>query len=219
MRQQIDPASGDLSRLFAPFPRRRSAPTYAGEDAGRKMHHPKRQDSASKTQHRCGQHQRIGRDRFVCNAAQHQMATHRMAHQNMRPGGACDPLRPELSQIIDPDAEIADMPGDRIIAQSARSRLPAPIRCGYLPTRLVPLIERFKIFFIGVSAPREKQDRPARGGACAGPVNPAQRMAIGGGPPAFHCRMGDRAPVHNGPLHIGFDYLANSNLPALVTIW
>src|SRR3546814_1992370 len=66
------------------------------------------------------------------------------------------PILPEPGEIGDPGGEIGNMAGDRIIAQPARSGLPAPIGSGHPPAGIVPLCKRFEIFFVMIAAPREE---------------------------------------------------------------
>jgi hypothetical protein len=58
------------------------------------------------------------------------------------------------------------------------------------------LLQRFEVFFVSVAPPGKKQDGAARILRTARPVNPAQRMAIGGVPAGFG-RIGWDDPAIN----------------------
>ena len=90
--------------------------------------------------------------------------------------------------------------------------LPAPVRRRHLPPLRRPVVKRFQVLFVEVPPPRQKQDRSGRLRG-RGPVNPAERPAVGGLPAAFNHSCGDGAAIE----HLG--HLANSGLSGVVTFW
>lgn len=130
------------------------------------------------------------------------------------------------------------MAGDAVIAEPSGAALPPPVGRGYLPPAAVPTVQRFKIFFIKIAAPGQKQDRAAAracrprpvelgpvqlGPVQSGPVNPADQLAIGSSPQRFNNPVGDSPAfgdlVQSATPRLLLTDVDNSGLSRLVTFW
>ena len=142
-----------------------------------------------------------------------------MSGQDMRAGRFGHPFRPESGQVRHPIAEIADMAGDRIVAEAARSTLPAPVGRGDVPAPVCPVVQRFQILLVIVAAAGEEQDRAAR--ILRLPVDPADGVAIGCVPAALARCGGNGAPIEGRAGSVGGSgfVLANTGLLRVVTFW
>ena len=214
MGQQVTPPCRHLARLFAPFPCR----TRRGADSCHQLcnavEHRQGQRGAAHAEHGRGQHDRIGRYHPVDQRAHDDMPAHGMRGQHVRSGRGLHPVRPEMFEIGHPIGEIFDVTCDRIIAQPARSCLPAPVGGGDAPAAAVPPVERLEVFLVEVAAPRQEQDRSALSLALSRPVYLAQRVTVGCLPHAFGGAGRNGAPVDGGGicLQVG---LADGCLPVL----
>ena len=79
------------------------------------------------------------------------------------------------------------------------------------------MIERFEIFFVIVSAPREIEDRAFRPGLWDRPVNPPDRVSVFGLPKPLPNIVRDRPTIESDG--DPFAYLANTGLLTVVTFW
>ena len=190
--QEIGAVSGDLAGLLAPLPRRAARIADRGHQPGGGVEQAIGQRRPGNVEHRRAQHHGRGIDPALGQGAQDKVPAHRMADQHVGPGGLRLPRGPEPGEVADPDREVVDMPGHGVEAEPAGPGLPAPVRRGHAPALARPIGQRFQVFLIGVAAPRHEQDRAARS---AGPVDPADRMAVSQRPARFRRRGGDRAAV------------------------
>ena len=78
------------------------------------------------------------------------------------PSPAPAPLAPECREIGGPGGEIVDVPGDRIDSEPARAGLAAPIGRGDRPALPAPVVERFKVFLVGIAATGQEQQTATR---------------------------------------------------------
>ncbi len=139
-----------------------------------------------------------------------------MRREHVRPRRFGHPVGPQRGEIIDPDREILDMAGHRILAQPPRARLSAPVGRRHPPAGAVPFLQRFEIFLVGIAAPGQEQNRTAHGAATGtGPVDPAQAMAIGRVPEALARGGRNGSAIDRRSVAI----VVNLEPPSLVTFW
>ena len=231
MRQNALPRAGGLPWLFAHLPRGPADRAQRRHDTRCAVPHPRPQRRSCKSQHGRDQHQRIGIGRAFRHTAQGKLTAHRMTNQHMmiriRFGF---PVSPEPAKIVDPVGEIADMAGGIVIAQPARSALPAPVDRGDRPAPAEPIFQRLEIFLIRIAAPAQKQQRTARLRG-SGPIDPADRVPVGGVPRRFagvgrngaagSGRIGGNR-AGNGRVQVGQESgftLGNGIFAGMVTVW
>src|SRR5690606_22300198 len=138
-----------------------------------------------------------------------------MAGKHPAPRTVHSPFTPQGGKIGDPYGEARDGPGHRIRAEPSRAGLTAPVGSGHPPTLDAPVLERFEVFLVGVSASRHEQQRATHRLDRLTPVDSPDPMAIRGRPETFDGARRDGATVEG----VRRGYLANFDLPPVVTLW
>src|SRR5690606_13598110 len=119
------------------------------------------------------------------------------------------PFAPQRGEIGNPSGEVVDVAGDFVRAEPPRTSLAAPVGGGHPPAPGAPVLERFEVLLVGLSASGHEQQRaPHRAGKFA-PVDPPDRMAVRRRPIAFDRSGRNGAAVER----LRHGYLANSDLP------
>lgn len=67
------------------------------------------------------------------------------------------PVCPEGGKIAHPVVKVSDVTGNCVSPKPPRTALTAPIDPGGEPAAVPPVGEGFEVFFVEVTAPREKQ--------------------------------------------------------------
>ena len=166
-----------------------------GEHFRGRTKQPQRRGHPHEAQHGCRKYRRVGRYPLLDKRAQHEVPAHRMADKHVRTGRFLDPLAPQYGEVGGPRAEIVDVAGQTILAQPPRSALPAPVAGGNVPALARPLVQRFEVFLVVITASGHEQDRSPRILRRDRPVDPPDPCAIGGFPVALTRGVGDGAAI------------------------
>src|SRR5690606_21854560 len=127
------------------------------------------------------------------------------------------PRAPQRGEVANPQREVVDVAGHRVVAEPPRTRLPAPVGRRDAPAAAAPVFEGLEVLFVSVAPSGHEQQGAAHEALGLLPVEPADRVTVGRDPALLDRAGRHRAAVEGRGRRLG--YLANSGLPPVVTFW